>query len=195
MWQVREATFCHNLDSLSSFWKGQSKKKHTIQHNSMFTVLFTHSVFQFCLGAVNRLRHSYIQNETASQCLDALEKNTLKMYISPKWVSRFYSFYDMHDNKKPNTKLFIKKSKMYSRKVRQRHEMDLLTRSISLWALRTHFKHWILSWVFYIIILSRDHADGEESILLNSYLISTERFKISFKDPNLHLSPPSQFLK
>lgn len=109
---------------LSSFWKGQSKKKHTIQHNSMFTVLFTHSVFQFCLGAVNRLLHSYIQTETASQCLDPLEKNTLKMYISPKWVSRFYSFYNMHDNKKPNTKLFIKKSKMYSRKVRQRHEMN-----------------------------------------------------------------------
>lgn len=33
-------------------------KKHTIHHNSMFTVLFTHSVFQFCRGAVNRLFHS-----------------------------------------------------------------------------------------------------------------------------------------
>lgn len=44
----------------------------------------------------------------ASQCLDT-EKNTSKMYISPKWVSRLYSFYNTHDNKKPNTKLFIEK--------------------------------------------------------------------------------------
>lgn len=41
-----------------------------------------------------------------------LGRNTLKMYVSQKWVSWFYSLKNMH-NKRPNTKLFIKRSKMY----------------------------------------------------------------------------------
>lgn len=94
MWQVREATFltlssegepfralsdsnsllrymCHrladtNLDIYFQLAGTKLQKTYTTQHSSMFTVLFTHMVFQFYTDAGNRLLHSYIQNEAVS---------------------------------------------------------------------------------------------------------------------------------
>lgn len=48
--------------------------------------------------------------------------------------------------------------------------------------------------MFYIIIISRDHAAGEEKYFALSLNFS-KCFEVSFKESNLYLSPPSQFLK
>lgn len=67
VWQVKEAIFCSNLKThFHLFGTGNTRKKPTTHHNSMFTVLITWGVFWFCRGAVNRLCHSHIRNEMTS---------------------------------------------------------------------------------------------------------------------------------
>lgn len=107
MWQVREATFGHTLKT-HFHPSGRDKAGKNIPYITIPCLQYSlpTSVFQFCYE-VQLI--DYFMVEMASQCLDRERENTSKMYISPKWVSWLYSFYNTHDNKKPNTKLFIEK--------------------------------------------------------------------------------------
>lgn len=59
---MREA-LCYALKTHFHLSGTKQEKTFTMHHNSIYTVLFTYSAFPFCVGAVNRFLHSYIQNE------------------------------------------------------------------------------------------------------------------------------------
>lgn len=90
------------------------------------------SVSSFFVDAVNRLqlcpkRGGFIMPRPRR------EKHTT-MSTSPVWASPFYLFNNMHDNKGPNTKFFVKRSLMYPRGHKASYEMDVsLMGSVRFW--------------------------------------------------------------
>lgn len=144
MWKKRWATFVILQRTISSSWNKVREKKQnkTTHHISTFPVLSICSVFQFGIDAANSLFQSCIHKEVAIKCLEPLQESILKMHISQMWVGGFYSFNNMHNNKRSNTQLFIirNQSVFHKRWIKSWDEFQL-TASSSLWALKIPTRH------------------------------------------------------